>query len=166
MSGKQPVRVYGKGLRSFNRFEANSYRAMKERCLNPNYRAYSRYGGRGIKICDRWLGMYGFLNFLEDMGKKPTPKHTLDRVDNDGDYTPDNCRWADQKTQVRNSKTVVMLEYKGENKLLLEWCEIYGIDPRMYRNRKREGWSDELIFNTPKLRTKRMGKNKEVYLYA
>lgn len=79
--------------------EYNSWRAMKERCDNKKYHAYNRYGGRGIRYCERWKD---FANFLHDMGRKPTPKHSLDRIDNDGDYCPENCRWATQTEQVRN----------------------------------------------------------------
>lgn len=82
---------------------------MLGRCRNPNDRAYSKYGGRGIKVCDRWQGKYGFSNFTEDMGDRPK-NHTLDRIDNDGDYTPENCRWASKKQQSRNA---------GHNKIVI-----------------------------------------------
>ena len=72
---------------------------MKERCDNHEYRAYNRYGGRGITYCEHWKD---FNNFLEDMGKRPKGC-TLDRIDNDGNYCPENCRWADQKKQIHNS---------------------------------------------------------------
>lgn len=77
----------------------NSWRKMKERCTNPNHDRYPRYGGRGIKICDRWL--HSFQNFLEDMGNRPYGK-TLDRIDPNGNYEPSNCRWATIKQQARN----------------------------------------------------------------
>jgi hypothetical protein len=79
--------------------EYNSWHQMKQRCLNPNDKRYADYGGRGIKICERWLD---FNNFLEDMGKKPTPKHSIDRIDVDGDYEPSNCKWSDDYEQQRN----------------------------------------------------------------
>lgn len=76
------------------------WRAMRMRCLSKKHRAYQRYGGRGIKICPRWIE--SFSNFLEDVGDRPTPKHTLDRINNDGNYEKDNCRWATRYEQAIN----------------------------------------------------------------
>jgi hypothetical protein len=76
--------------------------AMKRRCYNPHNRKYPRYGGRGIIVCDRWLGEDGFSNFLADMGRRPSPELTLDRKNNDGNYEPGNCRWATQEVQQNN----------------------------------------------------------------
>lgn len=77
---------------------------MHQRCVNPKYPYYEEYGGRGIKVCERWSGDSGLTNFIEDIGSKPTPKHTLDRIDNNGDYEPGNVRWATPTEQNYNQR--------------------------------------------------------------
>jgi hypothetical protein len=93
--------------------EYRAYNNMKNRCLNPNTRDYHYYGGRGIKVCERWLE--SFYNFLEDVGERPTPNYSLDRIDNDGDYAPDNVRWSSKLTQVVNRRQFenTISGYKG-----------------------------------------------------
>lgn len=86
--------------------ELNSWNAMQQRCKSPSSLAFKNYGGRGITVCERWLGPNGFINFLEDMGEKPEPKHlySLDRIDNNGNYTPDNCHWTTRSEQRINRR--------------------------------------------------------------
>ena len=104
---------------------------MIQRCTNPKRSHFEHYGGRSIKVCDRWMD---FKNFLEDMGPRPEGM-TLDREDNDGDYEPNNCRWATRVEQARNSKQVVWVEIGGVNKRLVEWCEDLGVSINTVRAR-------------------------------
>lgn len=112
---------------------------MKSRCFNERDESFSDYGGRGITVCNRWLS---FANFFEDMGKRPLGT-SLDRIDNDGNYEPGNCRWTDQRTQNRNRRSNVWVEWEGERMIVVELASILGIDPRVLLNRVRDGWAIE-----------------------
>lgn len=125
-----PAYVHGHTVGKFSP-EYHSWVAMHQRCTNPKRSAYKHYGGRGISVCARWLN---FNNFLADMGLRPLGT-SLDRINVDGDYEPNNCRWADRVTQARNSKQVVWVEIDGENRRLVDWCEHYKISINTVRDR-------------------------------
>lgn len=119
---------------------------MKTRCYNPNYELYHCYGGRGITVCDRWLN--SFQNFFDDMGKKPTPKHSLDRFpDKNGNYEPSNCRWATVKQQSGNRRNNTWIEYKGENMILQNWAVRLKTYPTTIAKLLREGFTFEYVYN-------------------
>lgn len=109
---------------------------MKSRCLNKNKKSYSDYGGRGIKVCDRWMK---FENFLEDMGERPAGM-SLDRIDNNGNYCKENCRWATNHQQANNKRSNRLVTFHGVTKSASEWADDLGINratlyDRLYRGK-------------------------------
>lgn len=128
-NGSLEPKILKNGPRSKYPEEYNSWASMRDRCTNKNHRYYNAYGGRGIKICDRWLELpNGFVNFIEDMGTKPSydrtstggkPIYTLDRIDPDKDYCKENCRWATWLEQEQNKTN--SSEYPGIHKQCRMW---------------------------------------------
>lgn len=116
--------------------EYRAYHNMKSRCLKPNASAYGYYGARGIRICDRWLkgrdGLSGFECFLADVGPKPTPQHTLSRVNNDGDYEPNNVVWSTPAIQNRNKRNTIVIEYNGRQMVLHDALRAAGIAAKTF----------------------------------
>jgi hypothetical protein len=92
--------------------------SMRQRCLKPTHQSYGNYGGRGIKICEQWLKSYE--NFLADMGRRPSPGHSLDRINVNGNYEPGNCRWATEEEQNSNKRKVASIEQFTDEELLAE----------------------------------------------
>ena len=127
--------------------------SMKSRCCNPHTIGFENYGGRGISVCKRWL--HSFENFLADMGRKPTAKHQLDRIDNDGAYCPENCRWATQTQQARNRRDSRFVTYRGEVRTIVEWAEILGVPYKRAFYRLSHGWSAEMTFTTPPVKNRK-----------
>jgi hypothetical protein len=116
--------------------EHETWNSMKKRCLNPKHKSYHNYGGRGIRICDRWLDPEsGFENFYADMGPRPSDKHSIDRINNGGDYCPENCKWSTRFEQNRNKRTNVMLAYNGKTQCVKDWAEELGIGGAQLRLR-------------------------------
>ena len=112
-----------------------SWQKMKQRCYAKDDGDYTSYGRRGIKVCDRWMGEYGFENFILDMGSKPDDSYSIDRIDNDGNYTPENCRWATPKEQANNRRNNSRIMYKGEELTIEECANRLGIKVSTLRSR-------------------------------
>ncbi len=130
--------------------EHGVWATMKARCSNPKVSGYQNYGGRGIKVCERWAG--SFLAFLEDMGTRPSPKHSIDRIDKDGNYEPKNCRWATRHEQARNRSDNLVIEHGGERLTLAEWSERTGLKGMTIKNRLHRGWTVEQTLTLPLMR--------------
>lgn len=127
----------------------NIYTGMIDRCTNPNYRQWNDYGGRGIRICDRWLS--DFEAFVVDVGERPSPKHSLGRQDNDGNYEPGNVEWQTSTQQNRNRRGLRMVTIDGETKCFSEWCDHFGVVPiQLAQCRLHNGWSEYAALTTPK----------------
>jgi len=122
-----------------------SWCSMKERCSNPGNNRWKSYGGKGIKVCEHWGK---FENFLSDMGARPKGK-TLDRIENDDDYCPENCKWSTPKEQSHNRTNTVYIEYHGVTLPLVKWSSITGIAGFVLRYRVDAGWSKFDTLNKP-----------------
>lgn len=133
------------GLRSSR--EYNVWNSMISRCHNTKVKSYTKYGGCGIKVCDRWRN--SFACFYEDMGKRPSEKHTIERIDNSLGYEPTNCKWATRTEQGRNTRRNVFWTFRDQTKTISAWAEFLGCRPSMLWMRKSYGWSVERILSTP-----------------
>lgn len=131
--------------------EYAAWLSMKERCYNPKTHGFKNWGGRGIKVCNRW--MESFENFFEDMGVRPSSKHSLDRFPNNetGDYELGNCRWATKKEQANNRRSFIRnaIEYDNRKNSLRAWCREVGVNYQNAVYRLRTGWPLEKVFTTP-----------------
>jgi len=112
-----------------------TWQSMRQRCENPNNDQYENYGGRGIRVCERWSS---FENFLEDMGERPK-NHTIDRIDSNGDYTPENCRWATSKAQSNNRRDSIKVKVGEDWVTVIEAANILGLTESGIRHRYRRG---------------------------
>ena len=120
---------------------------MKQRCYNSKETHWRHYGGRGITVCARWRN--SFEAFIDDMGRRPTPKHTLERLDVNGDYRPTNCVWATHTQQMRNRTDSVRWTFAGRTMTMAAWAEALGIPENRLACRKRAGWPIERILSEP-----------------
>jgi hypothetical protein len=133
--GKSKTRLY------------TNWSAMVRRCSSPSSKSFQWYGARGITVCDRWRE--SFENFLADMGPPPSESHTLDRIDNDGNYEPSNCRWATAGEQNRNSRRTRLVTINGKTQCLKDWANEVGIHYVSLMTRLKKGWSVEDAILTP-----------------
>lgn len=123
--------------------EKIAWYGMLKRCHNPKNKFYHYYGGRGIDVCERWRN--SFQAFLEDMGPRPGPQYSIDRIDNEKGYAPENCRWATRTQQSRNTRVARVIEFGGKRMYLAEWAEVLGINPNTLRARLLRGWPPEMV---------------------
>ena len=120
---------------------------MRSRCFNRRDRNYRAYGGRGIKVCRRWVR---FENFLADMGRRPSKNHSIDRKRNDRGYTPRNCRWATRRQQQSNVRSNLLLKFRGKTQTLAQWAREVGMLSRTIRYRiVKMKWSVAKALTTP-----------------
>lgn len=127
------------------------WKTMKRRCLKTSDPKYPRYGGRGISVCERWTN--SFPLFVEDMGLRPSSDHSIDRINNDGNYEPGNCRWATRLEQSANRSTTKLIEYMGQQVSIAEAARIAGVvDEGTAASRLERGWAVPRAVETPYLR--------------
>lgn len=127
--------------------EYAAWKDAKARCYIKSVNNYDNYGGRGIRMCQRWLD--SFDNFLEDMGQRPSISHSLDRIDVDGNYEPGNCRWADLRTQSNNKRNNLVFTYKGKKYTCAEAAAEFGFKPHTLAKRINSGWPINVAIETP-----------------
>jgi len=138
--------ILKRGVKPY-RTERRIWRGIRDRCINPKSTHYHDYGGRGIKMCDSWL--HSFDNFIKDMGPRPSNKHTIERIENDGDYELGNCKWATRKQQANNRRSNRLFEYNGISQTMQEIIDQTGIKKSTFKSRVYMGWTLDKIINTP-----------------
>jgi hypothetical protein len=132
-----------------NRNKTKEYRTwlhMRGRCNTPTDLKFKDYGGRGITVCERWNS---YENFLSDMGRAPSPKHSLDRKENSGNYEPVNCRWATTIEQTNNTRRNNVISYNNKTMNLSQWCRELSLYEKTIWYRLKRGWGVEKAFTTP-----------------
>ena len=132
-----------------SRPEYRSWIEMRRRCSNPTRPEWARYGGRGIRVCERWES--SFDDFISDMGPRPSSRHSLDRIDNDGNYEPTNCRWATAEEQARNRRTNVVL---ATGEIQADAAARLGITPRALTGRRAAGWTPGEVVGSERRRAR------------
>lgn len=140
-------RVCNRQHKFTNSLAYQSWCEMKRRCQDTKHHSYKLYGGRGIKVCERWDS--SFANFLEDMGERPSKENSLDRIDCDGNYEPSNCRWATRVEQANNTRKNHKLTHNNKTLTVAQWSRETKIPLGTLRSRIDRGWDVEKALNTP-----------------
>lgn len=143
----RPKEVHGTYLASRTP-EYKAWDGMVRRCTIAHHPAFALYGGRGIIVCGRWLGAGGFGNFLDDMGPR-VDGASLDRVDNEAGYSPENCEWSNRVKQANNRRTNKLFTHDNQTKTLAEWAAVTGVSDNTMRERLKSGWTIERTLSTP-----------------
>ena len=138
--------THGHTINNKESVEFRAWLSMRGRCSRSSHHAYHNYGGRGISVCNRWDD---FGNFFSDMGERPSDKHSLERKNNNKDYYKENCRWATRKEQTRNRRVSIFLTANGLTMVMQEWAIRTGIKYCTLWARKKRGWTDCDVINTP-----------------
>lgn len=138
--------VHGHSRKKHRTPEYSVWASMKARCTRPHHPMWAGYGGRGITVCNRWMS---FSNFIADMGLRPSSRHSIDRIDNNLGYCPENCRWATFGTQSRNKRSNVVVEFDGRSQCLMDWAIEFSIDFGVLRWRILKGWDIASALHTP-----------------
>lgn len=139
--------------------EYRSWKNMIVRCENKNIKHYDRYGGRGIKVCDEWR--QDFTKFLEHVGPRPSQRHSIDRINNDGDYEPGNVRWATMKMQARNTKRSVVVVVNGKEECAIDVWRMGNVPSGTFYNRLKKGWDPIEAATTPPIPTGKRRHTKD-----
>lgn len=157
------ARAAGRGRHGMNKSpEHRAWVHMRQRCTNPRKREWPHYGGRGIKVCDRWMA--SFVAFFADVGQRPSPAHSIDRINVDGDYEPGNVRWATQQQQVENTRTVRLVTIDGKTQTVAAWEREKGLSKGQVRSREAAGWTLVDAITTPSIKgQKRVMKAQRDY---
>lgn len=150
--GCRGMRLFTSARRKHGMTDSVEYQTwgnMKDRCGNPSNKSYQDYGARGITVCDKWIN--DFAAFFADMGPRPSPQHTIERVNNDKGYSPDNCVWATKQVQKNNTRRNRRLTFNGETLTITEWSRRLGGHHRTVAWRLKRGWSLERALTEPRM---------------
>ena len=143
-AGSMTYYVHGEGGKTP---EYRCWGSMKSRCENKRHPDYENYGGRGIRVCRKWAESYA--EFLKDMGRRPTSRHTLNRINNDGPYSPENCEWATYKAQNNNRRINTLVSALGKTLTIAQWSDATGLPQNAIGLRLKHGWSAESAVTRP-----------------